>query len=71
MRLLIVSWGIICPTLPEEFFPVLGEFVVVVGGQQLVFQEPPKRALLDSFLENTLAIPFVRLLPRNGNLPPS
>ncbi|GFX28960.1 hypothetical protein TNCV_3030031 [Trichonephila clavipes] len=51
----------------EELFPVLGEFVGVVGGQQLVFLERPKRALLDPCLENTLAIPFVRFLPRKGN----
>ncbi|GFU16345.1 hypothetical protein TNCV_4231901 [Trichonephila clavipes] len=69
MWLLITSWGF-CPTLPEELFPVLGKFVGVVGGQQLVFLERPKRALLDSFLENTLAIPFVRFLPRKGNPPP-
>ncbi|GFU73400.1 hypothetical protein TNCV_3051841, partial [Trichonephila clavipes] len=42
----------------------------VVGGQQLVFLERPKRALYDSCLENTLAIPLVRLLPRKGNPPP-
>ncbi|GFW37585.1 hypothetical protein TNCV_861901 [Trichonephila clavipes] len=58
-----------CPTLPEELFPVLGEFVGVIGGQQLAFLERPKRALLDSSLEDTLAIPFVRFLPRKGNSP--
>ncbi|GFT83151.1 hypothetical protein TNCV_2129661 [Trichonephila clavipes] len=54
----------------EELFPVLGEFVGVVGGQQLFFLERPKRSILDSCLENTLAIPFVRFLPRKGNPPP-
>ncbi|GFT94017.1 hypothetical protein TNCV_3219471 [Trichonephila clavipes] len=54
----------------EELFPVLGEFVGVVGGQQLVFLERPKRALLDSCLENKLAIPFLRFLPRKENPPP-
>ncbi|GFY33860.1 hypothetical protein TNCV_4595691 [Trichonephila clavipes] len=54
----------------EELFPVLGEFVGVVGGQQLVLLEHPKSALLDPCLENTLAIPFVRFLPRKGNPPP-
>ncbi|GFW40347.1 hypothetical protein TNCV_1019051 [Trichonephila clavipes] len=61
--------GVFCPTLPEELFPVFGEFVEVVGGQQLVFLERPKRALLDSCQENTLVIPFVRFLPRKGNPP--
>ncbi|GFW08859.1 uncharacterized protein TNCV_993761 [Trichonephila clavipes] len=42
------TFGVFCPTLSEELFPVLGEFVGVVGGQQLVFLERPKRALLDS-----------------------
>ncbi|GFV84790.1 hypothetical protein TNCV_4297721 [Trichonephila clavipes] len=69
LRLLITSWGILS-TLPEELFPVLGEFVGVVGGQQLVILERPKRALMDSCLENTLFIPFVRFLPRKGNPPP-
>ncbi|GFW05396.1 transposable element Tc3 transposase [Trichonephila clavipes] len=34
-------------SVPEALFPALGEFVEVVGGQQLVFLERPKRALLD------------------------
>ncbi|GFX01098.1 hypothetical protein TNCV_4580641 [Trichonephila clavipes] len=54
----------------EELFPLLREFVGVVGGQQIVFLERPKRALLDSCLEKTLAIPFVRFLPRKGNPTP-
>ncbi|GFT10562.1 hypothetical protein TNCV_1943181 [Trichonephila clavipes] len=53
----------------KELLPVLGEFVGVVSGPQLVFLERPKRALLDSCLENTLVIPFVRFLPRKGNPP--
>ncbi|GFV81944.1 hypothetical protein TNCV_3151421 [Trichonephila clavipes] len=62
--------GGFCPTPPEELFPVLGEFVGLVGGQQLLFLERPKRALLDPCLQNTLAIPFVRFLRRKGNPPP-
>ncbi|GFX79255.1 hypothetical protein TNCV_695671 [Trichonephila clavipes] len=38
--------------------------------QELVFLERPKRPMLDSCLENTLAIPFVRFHPRKGNPPP-
>ncbi|GFW94442.1 hypothetical protein TNCV_2701631 [Trichonephila clavipes] len=64
--LTVVSFGGIHD---EELFPVLGEFVGVVGGQQLVFLERSKCALLDSCLENTLAIPFVRFLPQKGNPP--
>ncbi|GFV12735.1 hypothetical protein TNCV_1367051 [Trichonephila clavipes] len=54
----------------HKLFPVLGEFWGVVRGQQLVSLERLKRSLLDSCLENTLAIPFVRFLPRKGNPPP-
>ncbi|GFX51425.1 hypothetical protein TNCV_3103581 [Trichonephila clavipes] len=67
---LLITRGVFCPTLPEELFTVLGEFVGVVGVQQLFFLERSKRALLDSCLENTLAIPFVRFPPRKGNPPP-
>ncbi|GFW10817.1 hypothetical protein TNCV_4919361 [Trichonephila clavipes] len=69
MRLLITSWGIMSHSSRRALsssWRVLG----VVGGYQLVFLERPKRALLDKCLENSLAIPLVRFLPRKGNPPP-
>ncbi|GFW84957.1 hypothetical protein TNCV_682451 [Trichonephila clavipes] len=59
-----------CDVNIQSINPLLGEFVGVVFGQQLVFLERPKRALSDSCLENTLAFPFVQFLPRKGNPPP-
>ncbi|GFV73347.1 hypothetical protein TNCV_2010861 [Trichonephila clavipes] len=69
MRLLITSWGILSHSSRKALsssYRVLGE----VGGQQLVSLECPKRVLLDSCLENTLVIPFVRFLPQKLNPPP-
>ncbi|GFU65280.1 hypothetical protein TNCV_299791 [Trichonephila clavipes] len=70
MRLLITSWGILSHFSRRAALSSSWEFVGVVGGQQVVFLECPKRTLLDSCLENTLGIPFVRFLPRKGNPPP-
>ncbi|GFW97535.1 hypothetical protein TNCV_880321 [Trichonephila clavipes] len=69
MRLLITSLGILSYSSRRA---LSSSWIVcgVVGSKQLVFLERPKSALLDSCLENTLAIPIVRFLPRKGNPPP-
>ncbi|GFY24804.1 hypothetical protein TNCV_2689951 [Trichonephila clavipes] len=73
--------GYFVPLLQKSSFQFLESLWGVVGGQQLLFLERPKRALLDSCLENTLAIPFIEkeivhdsikvksypIAPREGN----
>ena len=56
------QWGasVFCCTCPEELFPVLKEFVRVIGSQQLVSLDFSKNTLLGLRPEKKQAIPLKR-----------
>ena len=63
MRLLIRSWGYSVPLLQNSYFPFL-ENMRYWYAAKLISLNSPNHTLLDSCLENLLAIPFVQFLTR-------